>query len=314
MSATAHDPPPAPAPELEVELNSGVVTGAETVPVNKATLYVVATPIGNLSDISARAIGVLSQAGHIAAEDTRVTRRLLDHYGIRARLIAVHEHNEQRAAGEVLEILASGGSVALVSDAGTPGISDPGARLVGAAHAAGYAVCPVPGANAAAAAVSASGFLSPHFLFYGFLPARSSARRTALGDLAAAPYSLVFYEAPHRVAECVADLAAVMGAARRVLFARELTKLFEETHVCALGEAAAWLAANVHRSKGEYVLVVEGAAASAPDDVALDKTLAALLEELPLKQAVALAVKITGVGRNGVYQRALVLNRERVNE
>ncbi|HTD91090.1 MAG TPA: 16S rRNA (cytidine(1402)-2'-O)-methyltransferase, partial [Burkholderiales bacterium] len=167
-----------------------------------------------------RAVEILRVAGVIAAEDTRVTRRLLDHYGITARLIAVHEHNEQRAAGEVLDILGSGASVALVSDAGTPGISDPGARLVAMTHAAGYAVCPVPGASAAAAAVSASGFPSPHFLFYGFLPAREGARRKALATLAALPYTLVFYEAPHRVADCVGDLTAVLGVQRRILFAR----------------------------------------------------------------------------------------------
>lgn len=292
-------------------MNTTVVHDSPQTPAknSKATLYVVATPIGNLSDISARALDVLARAAHIAAEDTRVSRRLLDHYGIGARLIAVHEHNEQRAAGEVMDILATGANVALVSDAGTPGISDPGARLVAAAHAAGYNVCPVPGANAAAAAVSASGFLSPHFLFYGFLPARSSARLAALSALAALPYSLVFYEAPHRVAECVADLVTAMGAERRVLFARELTKLFEETHVCALGAGAAWLAANAHRAKGEFVLVVEGAEAiaSATENAALDKTLAALLAELPLKQAVALAVKITGGSRNDLYQRALAM-------
>ncbi len=234
----------------------------------------------------------------------------MEHCGIRARLVAVHEHNEQRAAGDVLALLASGASVALVSDAGTPGISDPGARVVAAAHAAGYRVCPVPGANAAAAAVSASGFLSPHFLFYGFLPARAAARREALSTLAALPYSLVFYEAPHRVAECVADLALTMGIERRVLIARELTKLFEETHVCALGDVPAWLGANPHRAKGEFVLVVEGAGDSAPDEATQDKTLAALLEELPLKQAVALAVKITGGNRNDLYRRALLLKAQ----
>lgn len=260
--------------------------------------------------MSLRAIEILRATGIIAAEDTRVTRHLLDHHGIRARLIALHEHNEQRAAGEVLEILAGGASVALVSDAGTPGISDPGARLVAMTHAAGYAVCPVPGANAAAAAVSASGFLAPHFLFYGFLPARASARREALTLLAPLPYTLVFYEAPHRVAESVVDLARVLGAPRRILFARELTKLFEETHVCALTEAPAWLAANVHRSKGEFVLVVEGAEARAPDEAALDKTLTALLDELPLKQAVALAVKITGGNRNALYERALAIKSD----
>lgn len=272
-----------------------------------------ATPIGNLSDISPRAIEILSSAGIIAAEDTRVTRRLLDHYGITARLIAVHEHNEQRAAVEVLALLANGTNVALVSDAGTPGISDPGARLVALAHAAGHGVCPVPGANAAAAAVSASGFLAPHFLFYGFLPARASARREALATLVALPFSLVFYEAPHRVVDCVKDLSASMGAERRLLFARELTKLFEETHVCALGDAPAWLAANPHRSKGEFVLVVEGAATLPQDDLALEKTLAALLAELPLKQAVALAVKITGGNRNDLYQRALAMKDNLAN-
>ncbi len=282
---------------------------------NHATLYVVATPIGNLADISARAVEILGNVGAIAAEDTRVTRHLLDHRGITARLIALHAHNEERAAREVLDILAEGKSVALVSDAGTPAISDPGARLVALAREAGYCVSPIPGANAAAAAVSISGFLSPHFLFYGFLPARASARRTELAALVALPYSLVFYEAPHRVADCVADLTAVFGTARRILIARELTKLFEETHVCVLGEAPAWLAADAHRGKGEFVLVVEGAvAASATESVDVDKTLKALLDELPLKQAVALAVKITGGSRNALYQRALAMKNETVQE
>ncbi len=278
-----------------------------------ATLYVVATPIGNLADISARAIEVLGGVNAIAAEDTRVTRHLLDHCGITARLIALHAHNEDRAARDVLDILAGGASVALVSDAGTPAISDPGARLVGLAREAGYAVSPIPGANAAAAAVSVSGFLSPHFLFYGFLPARSSARHTELAALASLPYSLVFYEAPHRVVECVADLTAVMGAERRILFARELTKLFEETHVCKLAEAQAWLAANAHRAKGEFVVVVEGAPVAADDAADTEKTqniLKALLDELPLKQAVALAVKITGGSRNALYERALAMKSE----
>lgn len=283
---------------------------AEVAEVARATLYVVATPIGNLADISLRALGILRAVAVVAAEDTRVTRRLLDHYGITARLIAVHEHNEQRAAGDVLELLAGGAAVALVSDAGTPGISDPGARLVAQVRAAGHAVQPVPGANAAVAAVSASGFLSPHFLFFGFLPARGAARRETLAALAPLPYTLVFYEAPHRVAACVADLQELLGDARRVLLARELTKLFEETHVCTLGEAAAWLAASAHRGKGEFVLVVEGAAAQPPGAADLDNTLTVLLAELPLKQAVALAAKITGGNRNDLYARALALKRD----
>ena len=291
--------------------NSGNNVNDSSQRVAHATLYVVATPIGNLADISARAVEVLGSVGAIAAEDTRVTRHLLDHCGISARLIALHEHNEERAARDVLDILSGGQNVALVSDAGTPAISDPGARLVGLARAAGYAVSPIPGANAAAAAVSVSGFLSPHFLFDGFLPARVGARRTELAALTALTYSLVFYEAPHRVAESVADIAATFGPARRILFARELTKLFEETHVCALNEAQDWLAANEHRAKGEFVLVVEGAAdSSATEAVDVEKTLKALLDELPLKQAVALAVKITGGSRNELYQRALELKGE----
>jgi 16S rRNA (cytidine1402-2'-O)-methyltransferase len=260
--------------------------------------------------LSARARDILQAVDVVAAEDTRVTARLLAHYGIRVRLISLHEHNEQRAANEVLALLASSAAVALVSDAGTPGIADPGARLVARAHAAGFRVCPLPGANAAVAAVSASGFLSPHFLFYGFLPARGAARRDVLGALSRLPYTLVFYEAPHRVMACFEDLKAALGPARRVLIARELSKLFEQTHLCTLGEAVAWLAADTHRTKGEFVLVVEGAAASEPDAAAVDKMLTALLEELPLKQAVALALKITGGNRNDFYERALALKRK----
>lgn len=257
-----------------------------------------------------RATGILQSVDIIAAEDTRVTRRLLEHYGINTPSLALHEHNEQRAANDILQRLSAGASVALVSDAGTPGIADPGARLVARARSEGYKVCPLPGANAAVAAVSASGFLSPHFLFYGFLPARTAARREVLDSLAALPYTVVFYEAPHRVAACVDDLMMAFGQQRRVLIARELTKLFEETQVCSLSEACVWLAADAHRAKGEFVLVVEGAAASAHDAAVTDRTLAALLEELPLKQAVALAVKITGGNRNDLYERALELKRE----
>ena len=175
------------------------------------------------------------------------------------RSIAVHEHNESRAAQDIVDILLTGKSVALVSDAGTPAISDPGARVVAAVRAAGFAVSPIPGASAAVAALSASGFAYPRFLFAGFLPTRATARRAELATLAQHQATLVFYEAPHRIADCVVDLATVLGANRRILIARELTKLFEETHVCTLAEAPAWLAADGHRSKGEFVLVVEGA-------------------------------------------------------
>lgn len=268
-----------------------------------------ATPIGNLRDVTERARVVLGECAVIAAEDTRVTRRLLDHWGITARLLTVHAHNEARAAADVLDVLAAGGDVALVSDAGTPAISDPGARVVAAVRARGYAVSPLPGANAAVAAVSVSGFDAPHFLFYGFLPARAAARRVVLETLAAHPFTLVFHEAPHRVTDCVADLAAVLGGERRILIARELTKLFEQTHLCTLAGAGAWLAADDNRRRGEFVLVVEGARQQESSAVNEDNTLRVLAAELPLKQAVALAVKLTGGNRNALYERALLFKQ-----
>jgi 16S rRNA (cytidine1402-2'-O)-methyltransferase len=274
----------------------------------RATLYVVATPIGNLGDISLRALDVLKSVDAVAAEDTRVTGRLLTHYGITKRLIAVHEHNEKRAVGQVLALLAAGQSLALASDAGTPAISDPGALLIAAARSAGFAVTPVPGANAAVAAVSASGLNVSQFLFYGFLPERTAARRRALAQLAVFPYTLVFYEAPHRIEDCIGDLRAAFGDARRLVLARELTKLFETIHECALAEAPAWLAADPMRRKGEFVLIVEGAPARVPDtEDAARRSLSVLLAELPLKQAVALAAKITGGRKNEVYRLALQL-------
>ncbi|MEK7874614.1 MAG: 16S rRNA (cytidine(1402)-2'-O)-methyltransferase, partial [Pseudomonadota bacterium] len=274
--------------------------------VERASLYVVATPIGNLADITLRALEVLKRVGTIAAEDTRVTVRLLRHYGVSAPLIALHEHNEQRAVQKILQLLAQGISVALVSDAGTPAISDPGATAVTRVREAGYPVVPVPGANAAMAALSASGSAAPHFLFYGFLPQSAAARRRELAVLKTSPYLLVFYEAPHRVIASVADMAAAFGAERTLTIARELTKLFESIHTCSLGTAAAWLAANANRTKGEFVLLVEGAPeAAAADAGTAHRALEILLRELPLKQAVKLAAQIGGGGRNELYQRAL---------
>lgn len=262
--------------------------------------------MGNLADITLRAIDVLKRVDAIAAEDTRITGRLLKHYGIGAPLIALHEHNERRAARKILELLARGDSVALVSDAGTPAISDPGAIAVAMVRDAGYPVVPVPGANAAACALSAAGSAARHFLFYGFLPAQAAARRRELTGLKALPYLLVFYEAPHRVTACIADMAAAFGAARTITIARELTKLFESIHICALGDAAAWLAADANRIRGEFVLLVEGAAdALAADTGAAQRTLEILLRELPLRQAVKLAAEISGGKRNELYQAAL---------
>jgi 16S rRNA (cytidine1402-2'-O)-methyltransferase len=276
-------------------------------------LYVVATPIGNLGDISARALAVLAEVDLVAAEDTRTTGHLLAHHGIGAKLVALHEHNETVRAADLVARMQAGKTIALVSDAGTPGISDPGALLVARAMQAGIAVCPIPGANAAIAALSAAGLAAPHFLFYGFLPVKQAGRRTALAALRELPYALVFYEAPHRVTECVADLAATLGAKREIVIARELTKLFEAIHRCRLDEASAWLAADPNRQRGEFVLIVSGAREEKQEGLPAEaeRVLRLLLAELPLKQSAALAAAITGARKNELYARALELRAAR---
>ena len=272
----------------------------------EAALYVVATPIGNLRDITLRALEVLAAADVVAAEDTRNSAHLLTHHGITAKkLIAVHQHNERGAAEKIIALLHAGQSVAFVSDAGTPAVSDPGALLVQAVREAGLRVIPIPGASAAMAALSAAGLNEPHFLFYGFLPNKSAARRTALQSLTSHPYTLVFYEAPHRIVECVADLCAVLGGERQIVLAREITKLFETIHACPLSDAEAWLQSDSNNQRGEFVVLVSGALPQPGLSVETSNTLSLLLEELPLKQAVQLAAKITGANRNELYQRAL---------
>ncbi len=269
-------------------------------------LYVVATPIGNMRDITLRALDVLAGADVVAAEDTRNTSHLLKHHGIRAnQLIAVHQHNERGAAEKLVAWIHSGQSVAFVSDAGTPAVSDPGALLVQAVLAAGLRVIPVPGASAVVAALSASGLNAPHFLFYGFLPNKSAARCTALQALSGHPYTLVFYEAPHRIVECVADLHAVLGGERKIVLAREVTKLFETIHACTLAEANAWLESDANQQRGEFVVLVSAAVPAEGIPAGTLSTLALLLDELPLKQAVQLATKITGANRSDLYQIAL---------
>lgn len=275
----------------------------------ECALYVVATPIGNMRDISLRALDVLTGADTIAAEDTRNSAHLLTHHGITAkRLLALHQHNERGAAAKVIALLAQGQSVALVTDAGTPAVSDPGALVVEEVRAAGYRVIPIPGANAAVAALSAAGLAAPHFLFYGFLPNKSAARCRELQTLLEHPYTLVFYEAPHRIIECVADLRTVFGGERQIVLAREVTKLFESIHRCQLDEAMDWLNSDPNNLRGEFVLLVSAAPARAEGLSAdAEHVLGVLLHELPLKQAVQLAVQITGSGRNELYQRALAL-------
>ncbi len=276
----------------------------------RPSLYVVATPIGNLADITLRALEILKHVDAIAAEDTRVTSRLLGHYGIATSTIALYRHNERRAAQQILRLLAQGKSVALVSDAGTPGISDPGAIAIALVRDAGYPVVPVPGANAAVCAVSVAGSNLAHFLFFGFLPPQRAARRRELDALKTLFYPVVFYEAPHRVLASINDIAEVFGAERSITIARELTKLFETIHTCKLGEAPAWLAADANRTKGEFVLLVEGeTAANVAEAGAAQRTLEILLRELPLKQAVKLAVEITGAKRNELYKLALEMKK-----
>lgn len=273
-------------------------------------LYVVATPIGNLRDITLRALDVLAAADVVAAEDTRNTAHLLTHHGIGAnRLMAVHQHNERAASDKIVALLQAGQSVAFASDAGTPAVSDPGALLVQAVRAAGLRVIPVPGANAAIAALSASGLAEPHFLFYGFLPNKPAARRTALESLRSQACTLVFYEAPHRIVECVEDLCTVLGGERQIVLAREITKLFETIHACPLRDAGTWLASDSNQQRGEFVVLVSGAAPQQGLPAEARHALEALLDELPLKQAVQLATRISGASRNELYQLALQLKQ-----
>jgi 16S rRNA (cytidine1402-2'-O)-methyltransferase len=270
-------------------------------------LYVVPTPLGNLADITTRAVDTLRGVDWVACEDTRRSAPLLKQFGSSARLMAAHEHNEEAAAQRVVARLNEGESVALVCDAGTPAISDPGARLVARVRAAGHRVVPLPGPCAAVTALSASGLAGSHFLFYGFLPAKARQRENALRELSVLPYPLVFHEAPHRVAETVAALLAVFGPERTLVLARELTKLFESIHVCPLGEAPTWLTADTQRQRGEFVLIVSGAPPS-PADVEGKRVLKLLLDEgLSVNRAATLTHAITGAAKNAMYDLALRL-------
>lgn len=271
-----------------------------------SALYVVATPLGNLDDITLRAATTLREADLIACEDTRHTRPLLDRLAAgKASLLALHEHNENAAAEKIVAALAAGKRVALVSDAGTPGISDPGARAVAAVRAAGFRVVPLPGPNAAAAAMSVAGLTDARFLFAGFLPTKAAARRAEIEKLAAIDAALVFYEAPHRIEEALADLAATLAPQRTLVVARELTKLFEQIASMPIAEGPAWLAADANRKRGEFVLVVSGPPPRAGLGAEEERVLRALLEELPVKQAAKLAATITGAAKNALYERAL---------
>jgi 16S rRNA (cytidine1402-2'-O)-methyltransferase len=280
--------------------------------VRGGTLYVVATPIGNLRDVTLRALDVLASVDVIAAEDTRQTQKLLARHGISARPISVRQHNERAAAEGIGKLLSSGKSVALVTDAGTPGVSDPGARVVAWARKRGFRVMPVPGPSALTAALSVCGIAWPRFLFAGFLPAKRSERARSLEALASAQDAMVFFEAPHRVVETLQDMARAFGADRRVVIARELTKLFEEVHECTLAQAVGWIAENRERGRGEFVLLVEGAHVRPQTSIDPDaeRMLRALLGELSTTQAAKLVAKITGAPKARLYRLALEIKSD----
>ncbi len=271
-------------------------------------LYVVATPIGNMGDISARAREILAAVSVVAAEDTRHSSLLLRGLGLERPLLSLHEHNERARAAELVERLRGGESVALISDAGTPLVSDPGYQLLRAALAAGIVVSPVPGPCAAIAALSAAGLPSERFCFEGFLPARAAARRRRLAELAAEPRTLVIYEAPHRIAASLADLAAACGGTRRACIARELTKRFESFYRGSLAELVARAQSDEDLRRGESVIIVEGAQAKPLSAGRLDETLVVLLRFLPPSAAAEAAAELTGVRKNDAYARALELS------
>ena len=279
-----------------------------------ATLYVIATPIGNRADITVRALACLARVDAVAAEDTRTARQLLHHYGIAKPMIAAHRHNENEAAATLVARIAGGARIAYVTDAGTPGVSDPGARLVAAVRDAGLRVVPIPGASALTSAVSAAGLPDGAILFIGFLPAKASQAAATLDGLAHSRAHLVFYEAPHRIVDTLALFANAFGGERRCVIARELTKRFETIHRCSLADAAPWITADAKRQRGEFVVIVE--ADTQHDDVgdrAMTKALPILTRlcaALPLSEAASLAAEITGVSRKALYAEALRLRGE----
>ncbi|CAM3673658.1 16S rRNA (cytidine(1402)-2'-O)-methyltransferase [Rouxiella silvae] len=274
--------------------------------ISASTLYVVPTPIGNLGDITQRALAVLSSVDLIAAEDTRHTGLLLQHFAISAKMYPLHDHNEQQKADHLISKLQEGQSIALVSDAGTPLINDPGYHLVRRCREAGIRVVPLPGACAAIAALSAAGLPSDRFCYEGFLPAKTKSRKDTLQALIEEPRTLIFYESTHRLLESLQDMVTVWGPERYVVLARELTKTWESIHGAPVGELLAWVLEDEVRKRGEMVLIVEG---HTPDAEALPaealRTLALLQKELPLKKAAALAAEIHGVKKNQLYRYAL---------
>jgi len=271
------------------------------------TLYVVATPIGNLEDLTPRARQTLADVNLIAAEDTRHTGRLLMHIGCKTRLLALHDHNEEKVVGGIIKMLLDGDSVALVSDAGTPLVSDPGFRLVREAHNTSITVSPIPGASAVTAALSSAGIATDRFCFEGFLPSKQAARKSRLESLASEQRTLVFYESVHRVAACIVDMVAILGEDRQAFIGRELTKLHEQCVQETLGELQRLIEDESIVGKGEFVIVVAGSAEPQDSPLEIDRLLWALSSHLSAKDAARVAAEATGEKRNALYDRLLQL-------
>ncbi|MGB5598802.1 16S rRNA (cytidine(1402)-2'-O)-methyltransferase [Thiothrix litoralis] len=274
-------------------------------------LYCVATPIGNLADMTERGKRILSEVDKVYAEDTRVTRGLLTHYGIQNTLASLHDHNEADRVASIRAELDQGMQLALVSDAGTPLISDPGYKLVHALGESGHTVVPIPGASALIAALSVAGLPTDRFVFEGFLPAKSVSRRKLLEGVREEPRTLVFYESSHRIADMLADVVATLGEERRVVILRELTKLFESIYRGSAGDLLQQMATDTNMSRGEFVVVIAGNVVTEDQEqlsaLRADSILAVLLEELPVKQAAALAARLTGLPKNQLYKQALAM-------
>lgn len=276
---------------------------------DQGTLYVVATPIGNLADLGARAVDILGSVERIVAEDTRHSRRLLQHYALQTPMSALHEHNEREQAPKLVQQLLEGHSLALISDAGTPLISDPGYNLVRLAHEAGARVVPVPGPSALICALSASGLPTDRFVFEGFLPAKSTARINRLQQLCQESRTLIFYESSHRIVESLHDMSEVFGAQRPAVLARELTKQFETIHGDTLQALSQWVADDPNQQKGEIVVLVQGLAEAEGHAITpeAERILTVLLEELPIKTAAKLAARLTGIKKRELYEYGLTL-------
>tara|TARA_R110000787_G_scaffold12074_12_gene39252 strand:- start:2063 stop:2938 length:876 start_codon:yes stop_codon:yes gene_type:complete len=273
----------------------------------RGALYVVATPIGNLGDLSERARQVLSSVDRIAAEDTRNSGGLLSHFGIRTPLVALHDHNESQVAAQWVAALQQGQTLALISDAGTPLISDPGYVLVREARAAGCEIIAVPGPCAAIAALSIAGLASDSFVFCGFLPAKSAARRERIAALSQEARTVILYESSHRIESCAKDLADLLGP-RKVMLAREITKRFEQSIVCSADALPDWLAADANRLRGEFVLIIEAAQETQAEDAEAERVLRILLAELPAARAAKVAASLTGLKKNALYAMALKIS------